>query len=344
MAVVRELLVKLGFQTDQRQISNANRAILGFKTNLALLSNTFFTAFRALSDAFHSISTAVLDSDELARSLGITFKELQAIQQVISRFRINPEQLSGLFSEIKKDLNEFAQGFGRLPEIARKLKIEISRDTGTLDLFDQYIQKIRLIEDEQARIKVATDLFGDQLGVKIADLALRYDDFKESVAEAYDQLQKQPDILPQARAYEEAISKISEAWTRFFRTITTVGFPIIKILLDSLTEIATLFSDIINGFGSLISFGATKAGDFLSYAAEATGANKLPGFLGDLFGYDTQGATVTAPNVTNNIEISVPEGTTQEQAEYMSTRIQQAVDASVMNVFQHIQSNNPVVE
>lgn len=165
---------------------------------------------------------------------------------------------------------------------------------------------------------------------------------------------------------------MTAAWNKFAQSLSTVVFPVLQWMLEHLAKIADLTRNIFNwdtaGIkGSLneISksfdtfFEATLLSKVSNWFKDMWGGDSLlnlaqPGVLGRIndyienkpgyqyTGFLTGGAT--APSVTNNIEISVPDGTTEEQAEYMSSRIQQAVDVSVMNVFQHIQNNNPVVE
>lgn len=374
MSIVRSLLISIGFQTDKKAINETNRAITGFKTRFAIAATAASYAFKVIAGFFSDIARATLDSDELARSLGISLKELQAMQQVAARFRISPEQLAGAFSTAKKDLDEFAQGFGRLPEILRKLKIEISKDAGPKELFDKYIEAIRGIENEQGRIKVATDLFGDQLGVKIADLSIRYDEFKEAVKEAYAQLEKQPDVLTAAKAYEESVNKLTEAWNRFTYSLSTTVFPVLQKLIEYLTIASDFAKNVFNLDASGIKGNLNAASKLVDPLFKATGLNHVSDFFKNTFfngqsalngidrstfgkindyienkpGYEYKGF-LTPPSasmapITTNIEVNVPSGTQGDQVDFMSDRIKQAVDESIMDTFYRIQNNNPVVE
>lgn len=375
MAIVRELLIRLGFQTDKKAINETNRAITGFKTRFAIAATAATYAFKVIKDFFGDIATATLDADELSRTLGVSLNELRAMQQVAQQFRIRPEQLAGAFTIIQKDLNEFRQGFGRLPEIARQLGIEISKDTGPKELFDRYIQAIRGIENEQERIRIASALFGQELGAKISDLSQDYDSFKQAVREAYEQLEKQPDILPQAKAFEKSINSLSDSFNRLAQSLSTVVFPVLQFLIDQLTALSDLVKSVFTGDLSGIKGALNSASKSLDPLFEFTRLNKVSDWFKDTFfggqsalngidgsflnrvndyienkpGYQYQGFLSPAmaggtPNVTNNIDISVPAGTTEEQAEYMSNQLQQAIDASIMNTYYQIQNNNPVVE
>lgn len=375
MAIVRELLIRLGFQTDKKAINETNRAITGFKTRFAIAATAATYAFKVIKDFFGDIATATLDANELSQTLGISLNELRAMQEVAQRFRIKPEQLAGAFTTLQKDLNEFRQGFGRLPEIARQLGIEISKDTGPKELFEKYIGAIRGIENEQERIRIASALFGEQLGAKIANLALKYDDFKDAVKEAYDQLEKQPDPLPGAKKFEEAVNNLTAAWNKFTLSISTTVFPVLQFLVEQLTIISDLARNLFNWDLSGVKGNLNSASKLLDPLFEKTGLNNVSDWFKNTFfggqsalngidgnflgrindyienkpGYQYNGFLAPAgggqmPNVTNNLEINVPPGTPQEQIEFMSQQVQQAVDSSIMRTFNQIQNNNPVVE
>lgn len=375
MAIVRELLIRLGFQTDKKAINETNRAITGFKTRFAIVATAATYAFKVIKDFFGDIATAILDSDELSRSLGISLNELRAMQQAAQKFRISPDQFAGVFSVLQKDLNEFRQGFGRLSEIARGLGIEISRDTGPKELFNRYIEAIRGIENEQERIRIASQVFGDQLGAKISDLSMHFEDFKDSVKDAYNQLENLPDVLDNAKKFEEAANRLSISWNKFSQSLSTTIFPVLETLLNLLTSISDIASSLFTSEEGSVKKALTSASKALDPLFEFTGADKISNWFKNTFfggqsalsgldsnffgrvkdyvenkpGYKYQGFLTPpmsggAPNVTNNIEITVPQGTTAEQAESMSTQVQQAVESAVMSAFTQIQNNNPVVE
>lgn len=368
MAIVRELLIRLGFQTDRKAINETNRAITGFKTRFAVVSTAAAYAFKVVKDFFDGIASATLDADELARSLGISLNELIAMQQAAQKFRIKPEQFAGVLSLLQKDLNDLAQGFGRLPEIVRQLKIDINRDTTPIELFDKIIEKIREVENEQERIRIATELFGQGIGTRISDLSQDFDGFKQSVSEAYDTLKNTPDITDSLRAYEQSINGISNSLYNLFKVIVVSVAPAIQKLAEWLEVVVRLYSSIL----SLDLEGLKKAGsqgyNILSNAvstvgnAIGSGYTSFVDWLDSYARYDPEMRRERPPEsygpnwiesqlpeswvnyINNKVDVNVPQGTTQEQATYLGEQIDRMVEDSIMNTFYQIQNNNPVVE
>lgn len=364
MAIVRELLIRLGFQTDKKAINETNRAITGFKTRFAIAATAAVYAFKVIKDFFTDIAAATLDSEELARSLGISLNEFEALQQGFSKFRINDAQAGAILKNLQKDLNEFLQGFGRLPEIARQMGIEISRDTSVLDLFNKIIEKIREVEDEQERIRISTNIFGEQIGTRISDLSQDFDGFKETVKSAYEELQNTPDITDKLRSYEQAVNTLGVSFTKLTRTLGTYVFPVLEQAFNYLDYVArfwgTLLSGDFSGFKGVLQEGSKKIDEVLGGAGDYIG-QKIEE-LTPYVTYDPTQPKSMAPQtygpswiesqlpanwvnyINNSVDVNVPQGTSQEQATYLGEQIDRMVEDSIMNTFYQIQNNNPVVE
>jgi hypothetical protein len=364
MSIVRSLLISIGFKTDKKAINETNRAITGFKTRFAIAATAASYAFKVIKDFFTDIAAATLDSEELARSLGISLNELTAMQQAAQKFRIKPEQFSGVLSMLQKDLNEFVQGFGRLPELARQIGIEIARDTTPIQLFDKIIEKIREIEDEQQRIRIASAIFGEQLGVRISDLSQNFDGFKESVKDAYEELQKLPDITPEAKAYEQAVNGMGQAFDRLVRQLGTYVFPALEKLFNYLEYVSkfygTLFSGDFAGFKEVLDIGSKKIDEIAqSFSDKVTAAID---YLNPYVTYDPTAPRTPAPEsygpswiesqlpaswvsyVNNQVDMNVPSGTSAEQTAYLGDQVQRMIEDSILDTFYQIQNNNPQVE
>ena len=364
MSIVRSLLISIGFVNDKKAINETNKAITGFKTRFALVATTAAYAFKVVKDFFTDIAAATLDSEELAKSLGISLNELTALQQAAQKFRIRPEQFAGAFSILRKDLHEFQQGFGRLPEIARQLGIEITKDTGPRELFDKYVEAIRDIENEQERIRVASALFGQELGVKIANLSQNFDSFKQSVVEAKKELETLPDITVEAKKYEEAVNGLSQAFDRLVRQLGISVFPALKTLFNYLEYVAkfygTLFSGDFSGFMDVLKQGSQKIDSIFEGIGNAFQSfhdwlNPMVTFdpnqkrQDNFQGYQNSFIESALPAgwvsyVNNSVDVNMPQGTTGEQAAFLGNQIERMISDSINATFQEIQYNNPQVE
>lgn len=373
MSIVRSLLVSIGFKTDKKAIADTNKAITGFKTRFALVSSTALYAFKTIKDFFSDIATATLDADELARSLGISLNELTALQQAAQKFRIKDEQLAGAFGILQKDLHEFMQGFGRLPEIARQLRIEIGRDTGVVDLFNKIVEKIREVENEQERIRIASNIFSKEIGVGISDLSRDFDNFKNSVSEAYRVLEATPTNINALREYERAVNDLDNSFTSLYRSFVSIAAPALTNQLRHLSDIFSFIGgginqtvdnlrsmyELLKGLAGIVStFFSAFDSAFENFSAPFM--NWLRPFVENQNGM--QGNLQTTPSsygpswiesqlppnwinyINNSVAINVPQGTTAEQTTYIGNEIERMIEDSIMNTFYQIQANNPVVE
>lgn len=341
---MRELLIKLGFQTDKRAINDTNRAITGFKTRFAIAATAATYAFSAVKKFFDNIASATLDADELAKTLGLSFNELRALQQGFGQFRINDAQVGQILGTLQKDLNEFVQGFGRLPELARQIGIEISRDTSATQLFDKIIEKLREVEDERDRIRLSAAIFGEQLGPRIAELAKNFDGFKESIAKSNEALKNLPNITEQARAYELALNGISFAFSNLATTVGQYVFPVLEKLINYLDYILRFYGSI-----ATLDFTTLKA----VLAEGSAKADSIFGSISSTLGNAKNSVLSTAASflperlsnyITNSIEINVPPGTTTEQAQDIADGLDGIIREAILGTFYEIQNNNPQVE
>lgn len=368
MAIVRELLIRLGFQTDKRAINETNQAITGFKTRFTVAATAATYAFSKVAQFFNQVATATLDAGELAQSLGISLNELKAIQQAASNFRINDTQLGSILSTLNHDLREFQQGFGRLRDAAMLRGLKFDPFAGPVESLKVILKYLQQFENDLDRQKVAADFFGDALAVKVSNLAKNFDQFTESVQQNNEALKDTPDNIEQLLEYERSVNEISKSFQNLFQVIISEIAPALKELAKWLEIVFRLYSSVI----SLNFDGLKKAGkdgfDYLTKAVEYFGdkvgstfkqvqdwarpyveVQALQGASGTVLGADPYAgfnnwANSTFPYVTNSFEINVPAGTTQEQTQYMGEELQRMVEDSIMNTFFQIQNNNPQVE
>lgn len=369
MSIVRSLLISIGFVNDKKAINETNKAITGFKTRFALVATTAAYAFKVVNDFFSSIAAATLDTEELATALGITLNELVAMQQAAQKFRIRPEQFSGALSILQKDLNELRQGFGRLPELLRNMGIEVDRQSVTAtQLFDLIVKRIGEIDNEQDRIRISSQVFSSELGVRISRLSQDFDGFKDSVKSAYEELEKTPNIIPQLTEYEQSVNSITNSLSNLFKTLVVSLGPAIKEFADYLQKVVQFYTAIFSlDFGALKS-SASAISDQLSSIGDSLfnkferGINAVTEYFRPYVEVDENAPRPAMSNgvpynwvesqlpagwvsyVNNSVDLNVPQGTTAEQAAFLGGQIEEMISASINATFNEIQYNNPVVE
>ena len=364
MAIVRELLIKLGFQTDKKAITETNKAITGFKTRFAVVATAATFAFSKLSQFFGDIATATLDSDDLAKSLGITLKELISIQKGFSNFRIDEKQVNEIFSNLNDKLRGFlTKTDSALAEFSAFSGVEINPLGGSVKLFDTILKYLSTISNEQQRIFVASNLFGKQLGTRISKISQNIEQFNDVVNNSIIFGEDAEKAIPALKEYDDAIRSLGESWKSFAIALSTTVVPVLTTILDLLSYVLKFYRDLAKVFTQFTfeplvntvqnankAFSESSFGKFVNSGFRTIGNN----INSDLFGVDeiferqneSNGLSpvFSAPNTNLNINITVPEGTPREQTAYMADQIGQRIEDVNYNAWRQIQNNNPMVE
>lgn len=368
MGIVRELLIKIGFVSDKKAINATNSAITGFKTRFALAATAATYAFSKIAGFFSDVATATLDSQDLAKSLGISLKELTQLGQGLKSFRLDDSQIQSTLKHVNKLFVDFRTGASNeLREIARGFNFEIDREAGPVALFRQILEGIAKIENEQDRIRQTANIFGDVLAPRIAEIAISLGKLDASVTSFGDLGQKTQDSVPALLEYQKAVMGLTNSWNEFVLSISQTVFPVLQKLIEYLSIASDFYRNIFTGNTDGLKSTFQKGSKFVQplFDAVGEGFNNASNFFDGLLqkpqwlknfetyaenriedqpmgAFSTNG--MSSPNVVNNIDIQVPYGTSEDQARFMSDQVQQAVDNSIWETFRQIQNNNPTVE
>jgi len=362
MSIVRSLLISIGFVNDKKAINETNKAITGFKTRFALAATTATYAFKIINDFFSGIADATLETDDLARSMGYTLNQIIALQRGFQKFRINDTQASAILQTLHKDLTEFSQGYGRLRTLMREHGLEIPKNATPIELLDTILKYLQKIDDEVIRSQIANKFFPG-LGIKISDVSVHMKEFKESVDESYEALQKTPDIKEELNEYKQGINSITNSLDSLFKTIVVKSAPAITFLSENIKLLVELLSSALSfdlqGVKNAFSGIGGQFKKFYGFIAEKTGLD----VAGKRFKEYAENENTSPPPINSNVnwaemflpaswvnyvnnqvEINMPAGTTQEQTQYLGTQIERLISDSINATFQDIQYNNPVIE
>lgn len=347
MSIVRSLLVSLGFKVDKKSAKEADQTIKGFSKQLLVVGTAATYAFRIVKNAISNISNGILESDELARSLGLSLAEIESLQEGFQKFRISDSSFKSLFATLQKDLDDFKKGVGRLPEIIRQTGIQVTENSPLTTYFEELIKYLGQFENETDRINVSSELFGEALKVKLSDLSANFDEFKKTVSETYTVLKDTPDLTDKFKDYEQQLNNISKSFSDLVKTFTIELSP----LISKLFELLQYALGYVGGSLSFLSGGGfeksiksneeglgllSRFGNWLSSGFESAGNS--------LLNLDPRNNMQPAFYVNNTIDVNVPQGTTAEQTKFLSEEMQSLIDDSIMDTFYRIQNNNPQVE
>jgi len=336
MTIVRELVTKLSFQVDRRGIENFNRSILGLKTKIAL-ATTAVTGFVAgVVKAASAVSDTILDTSDLAKTIGATTAELNALQRAGVQFRIPKETFTSGIKALSDEILNAEQGYGNLFQLARDGAIEIRDSKGqmlpTLEIFMRILEAMRNVKDERFGRRLGENILGDP---NFYDISQNIEQFKEFNNEFKQTSQAIQQAENDARRFDRELTKLSETAKEF----TVLAFtPLIEFLGRAITDV----------------------NDTIKSAREGTFFDKMRSDLMDFYRDFDEGFNnisrrtplttgLAEPlnrqiNMRNTINITVPPGTDEAQAQFIRTGVEQAVNETFDKNFQSIGDNFPETE
>lgn len=377
MSVVRSLLVKIGFVTDKQAVNSANKAVDNFKLRFSLIASAATYAFSKVTSFFNNVATKTLDASDLAKSLNVTLGEILAIQKAASNFRINDKEITGVFSRLSDllfgfrtktnlELNFLKSGVGNFA---------IDANESATTLFQKFLVGLRNVATQSERSRLAKNIFGKDLGDRIARISENLEDFNGDI-EKY--LQNPLDVeasIEKLNNYTKAVSELSNAFDNLATNLVVSVGPIITSVLEGLTFVLDGFTKSYNAIYELIGNNNSKPIKKLL----VNDLNNLSKFLGtdnvkfnnfkdiqdtakvigqgifnsvtdtgngsELISRSRAGAFVGSPSIEINNEFNVPAGAFQDQdASWITDSMRSAVQEGVEDAWRSIQYNNPQVE
>lgn len=336
MSIVRELLISVGFKVDNKGANNVNKSIGRIISRYRLMALAAVYAFSRVARFFTGMAKEITDADTLARRLNITLAEIAAIQRAGLEFGFDEKQINSVLTTVNKLFEEMRSGSGdTLKNISKSLNFEVDEvQDNVVSILFKILQGLNdnLIH-ESDRLRVSGTIFGEDLSRTISDVSKNLDAFRIAIKNFSEYGKQVEASTPDFERYQKAVSDFSNAWRDFMERLTTTLLPTFTFIFDRLT-------DILNSFRANPNY-------------DPNGYKKyVPQFLNDIDDYFksllpaswfSQSALAT-PNITINNDISVPPGSTEDQAKFMSEEISQRVQDTIDNSWRQIQNNSPMVE
>lgn len=378
MSIVRSLLIKVGFANDRQSESNANRSINRFKSRALLAASAIGYAFGRVASYFNDFANNILDTDLFAKHIGIAIEDLYALQKAAQKVaRIEEKDFQTAIGNIHRMFHDLKVGAsGELQAISDSLGIQLDRvnDNGAT-IFNKILTALSQVEDASQRSRIAENIFKGVDYKKFASLAGNMTEFASATKEFASQGKEVGESLGTLNDYVQAVNSLNQAWQSFVVTIAKDVIPVLTQLLGPLEQVfelakvsgnfyKTIFQGNLQGFKDNLKEGsrlldpvfesianaAKGTGRFLSSALEDYGKpafQSVVDYVENKEGYSYSNGIsnpMGSPNVTINNEITVPNGTTEDQAKFIADSIQRTIEDSIQSTFMQIQYNNPVVE
>lgn len=356
MAIVRSLLIQVGYALDKKSQNSIEKStdkvkqnVSGIsdelvsvnketkrvqktwyganKRNVLLFSSALFAA-KSFANQLYQISNNVISQDILARGLNLTRNELIALNRTAANFGFNEGELSGVIEKFNKRLYDARNGLGSLQDINMRFGISLDPAKKSLDIILDILTEIAKISDEQTRKNVSNGVFGS-LGIQFSDLS---------------------QDLPGARAQFEkilgernSIGTDNESLKQFAKSVR----GLFDLLTDSTERLASNITPLINSFTEFLKLAnqfeqilLNSLSPLRNFLSNFSASRGLENNLRSL----TTAVNPLASGLTMNVEINVAPGTTEEQARIISREIERTANDNFLNSFKLIQSDYPRIE
>lgn len=246
---IAELVAKFTGDTSglEKAVDSAGISISGFAKKSALAVAAAGTALGTL--AFKTMG-AVGANNDLAKSLGISYKSLVDLKLVADESGASIQQVGASIGIMQRNLVDASAGSGAAYDALNSLGIKINEiiSLSPDQQFGAIAQKIAEIENPTLRNAVAMDIFG-RSGKEIVQI---FDGYNQKIAEASKFNEKFNVSLSQVDvekldAAEEATKRISVAMSGLANTVTVLVAPGIEAIADGIISILELLPKLQSG-------------------------------------------------------------------------------------------------
>jgi len=332
--IVRELTTNLKFKVDKKGIENFQRSIGGIKKQFLIASSAVTGFIAGFIKTASAVSNTILDMDQLSRITGTSIDKLISLQRLSSQFRIDKSQFNTAFNVLNDQLREAEQGFGNLRELAKDAKIEIFDQSGkalpTEIVFKNFLKALSQIENERDRFLLSQKIFGNPLFADVAvrglDQLNKFDEESKRLAQTF------KENVENARLFTQEMSRLGDV---FFDLIHNVFPPLLKVTSNFLQKFNELISEI-----TTFSIPQSHIDEVKRRFDEDNNSLNLPQNFWELL------PSLTDPirryfNFDTKIEMTVPQGTNEQQQTFLTDAMQIAVSDVLVGEFQKIGNNFP---
>lgn len=337
MAVVRELVTRLGFSFDRSNLDKFERSIVGFKTQTAIAVGLIGTAFKKVIDYANEFSDKVLKNSALAKFAKTSANELEALQNVFQKFNIPTETFQSFFGKLSIGIKEASRGVNNdfrklVRESQGAVRLFVNGQlTTTKQAIDDIFNYIKNISDESEQLRIVENIFKVDIATAdaIVNLAnITKNEFDGLIEKEKRSVEELNNAKKAALNFKNEINSLNVEWTKFFNSVASFSLPYITQVFKGAN---LLTEDLKNGVIS-------KKINETFIEADRRALN-----LENERIYNMHNETT---GMTNNIsfEFNVPPGTNEESANYFS----ESVISTLSNFFdikvREVMNNNPQVE
>ena len=343
MAIVRSLLISIGFKVDSDDIKETEKSITSFTARLTASFTILKFFAKRIVGFFSDIADAIINSSFLAKRLGVTLKEISALESAGLNFGLDKKTLQNSLSVANKLLEDFRTGANnKLIKISEgeRFKFQIFEEDTGLTIFFKILEGLKRINNEADRIRIAGEIFGTASENLLSDLSHKVDLFKELVQENL----KSNSLVEsdkQAVEFRRSLDRLSDAFDKFLNVLSFTIFPILTEIFLTISFIAEFLRGLFKPtFATIGNIGKKfTENSVVGQGLQAVGLS----FNDGLFDVSDRFRDLNSQVVVNN-SINVPEGTTQEMSATIQNNFEQMVGEKIYKILRKIAIDNPLAE
>lgn len=360
MTIARELVTKLGFSFDRSNLDKFEKAISNFKTKATIGIGLIGFAFKKILDYAHEFSNKVLDTKALAKFSKTTSQELDALQNTFKKFDIPLEKFQNFYEGLTLGIKEASVGFdSEFRKLAResegRVRVRINGEVAsTKQAIDDIFSYLRSIYDESEKIRIVEKVFG--VGARTAESIIEIsnltkNEFDQLIEKEKRSVEYLNEAETAAKNFKNEVSALGVTWEKFSSDVSKFAVPFLTASLGGINLLNEKRQQ--EGLSSALSLADTGIRDFiasfrgedvLSRVKREAEADEID-FQRRLSEYQNQ-KILNNSNITNNnkFEFNVPEGTSEQQATFMSETVKSSLNEFWDEKIREVQNNNPEVE
>lgn len=343
MSIIRELVTKISFQVDKKGIEQFNRSIIGFKTKFALAATAVSGFTLGVVKAVKGVTDSVLDTNELARSLGVSEDRLIGMQRAANRFRISTAEFNSGFTHLNDLIRQAQQGSGELITQSKLGGFEIRNANGeilqAIDLYDVIIQRLAKIENIRDREIQAEKLLGNKRFAQVAIEPNRFKQLSEELKPTVEELQ----------AAVKASQEFDTALTTLIQTADSFKLKFFTPVINGLSEVIKFFNQAFEAISRYKQGLEIESTPFIQNARK--GFKEEARFLDSIF--DSILLKILSPDGTTNrnnsvrintVNVNVTSDIAAENRAFGEQNIRAMFESAIRQVWEETGNNFPVTE
>ena len=380
MTVVRDLLIRIGFKANKKTQNATNKVIKNTTKSLkttatqaqatiektAKAEKSWFTLTRKMAlgwvgalvavkkvfSYFNNVAMKALDTDILARSLGVAREEFLALNSAARDFGFKDNQFTDALGNLEQLLEDSKNGLNSLSKINRDFQVNIDPNGTALEALRTILEGVKTLDTESSRKNILKTWFKG-LEIPLSDLSQKMDNFFEEVQNLTAENKSKQSPLGLLKEYNEAFNKFSDSFERFINQLGVSAFPVLTATLEVLTKLLEVRDFLLEHTKKVANADFVGIGkSAVPFADYLISKGKLGyEFLADNLSSPINNLMPTASfggkspvNVTINNDIQIPYGTNNEQMTFMIDTMNKTFRNNVFDVFRDIENNNPRME